>query len=279
VSPDGGVEVPAPLPGDGARDGQDGGGGAWRVMSEATARSMVAIMRGVTEVGGTAKQAAVDGYPVAGKTGTAQKAVNGHYDASKYVASFVGFAPAQDPRIALIVLMDEPQGVHLGGAVAAPVFKEIAEQALRYLHVPPVGPAVATSAPSAPAAKKSTVSEDDDVVEPDLPPTDAPVAYAGEPDEAIVVAAAPDDSSRAWDEVAGAEGAPAESVAPPEKVMVPSFAGMTMAEAIRTARRSGVELAFDESAGGATGVALRQRPLPGPVARGTLCRVAFGHRE
>ena len=291
VSPDGGVEVPGPLPGD--HDGSPGGpagDGAWRVMSEATARSMVAIMRGVTETGGTAKQAAIDGYPVAGKTGTAQKAVNGHYDPDRYVASFVGFAPAQDPRIALVVLMDEPQGAHLGGAVAAPVFKEIAEQALRYLHVTPVGPVAVSSAgatsagsPSAGAPAKRavvpTLADDDDGAIVDQPPTDAPVAYAGEPDDAITVAATPEDSSRAWDEVAGAEGAPAEGAAVPEKVTVPSFTGMTMAEAIRAARRSGVELALDESVGGATGVAIRQRPQPGRVARGTLCRVAFGRRE
>jgi membrane peptidoglycan carboxypeptidase len=249
-------------------------------MSEATARTMVAIMRGVTETGGTARQAAIDGYPVAGKTGTAQKAVNGHYDPDKYMASFVGFAPAQAPRIALIVLMDEPQGAHLGGAVAAPVFKEIAEQALRYLHVAPIGPVLAT-ATAASAAKKTTAlatPEDDDGPAGDLPPTETPVAYAGEPDEAIAVNAAPEDSGRAWDEVAGTEGAPTDETAA-GRVVVPSFAGMSMSEAIRAARRSGVELAFDESAGTASGVAIRQRPAPGPVPRGTLCRVAFGRRE
>jgi len=279
VSPDGGVEVPAASPGE----------GEWRVMSEATARTMVAIMRGVTETGGTARQAAIDGYPVAGKTGTAQKAVNGHYDPDRYIASFVGFAPAQDPRLALIVVMDEPQGAHLGGAVAAPVFKEIAEQALRYLHVPPEGPLLAApggAGPAGAAAKRSPVpatpavaaADDDDAPAGDLPPTEAPVAYGGEPDEAIAVNAAPEDLGRAWDEVAGTEGAPADG-APASKVLVPSFAGMSMAEAIRAARRSGVELALDESAGGATGVAIRQRPAPGPVPRGTLCRVAFGRRE
>ncbi|HET6151181.1 MAG TPA: penicillin-binding transpeptidase domain-containing protein [Polyangia bacterium] len=276
VSPDGGVEVPAASP------------GQWRVMSEATARTMVTIMRGVTETGGTARQAAVDGYPVAGKTGTAQKAVNGHYDPDKYIASFVGFAPAQDPRIALIVVMDEPQGAHLGGAVAAPVFKEIAEQALRYLHVPPVGSLVASAASAgakktststpAPASPSPSAPDEDDAPANDLPPTEAPVAYAGEPDEAIAVNATPEDLGRAWDEVAGTEGAPADEAAA-GKVVVPSFAGMSMAEAIRAARRSGVELAFDESAGNASGIAIRQRPAPGPVPRGTLCRVAFGRRE
>ena len=253
-----------------------------RVMSEATARAMVGIMRGVTETGGTARQAAIDGYPVAGKTGTAQKAVGGHYDSQKYVASFIGFAPAQNPRIALMVVMDEPEGSHLGGAVAAPVFKEIAEQALRYLHVPPVGPVVATaSGNAAPTlalrktsgapAPASAASDDDDAPPADLlPPTEVPVA--GD-DETVA-----DDSAREWDEVAGAEGSPADG-APAAKVNLPDFAGMTIAEAIRAAHRSGVELAFDESHGAASGTAIQQRPAPGLVPRGTLCRVAFGRRE
>jgi stage V sporulation protein D (sporulation-specific penicillin-binding protein) len=251
-------------------------------MSEATARAMVGIMRGVTEVGGTARQAAIEGYPVAGKTGTAQKAIGGHYDPQKYVASFVGFAPAQSPRIALMVVMDEPEGSHLGGAVAAPVFKEIAEQALRYLHVPPVGPVVASSA-AAPSAHKAAAApvaaaitvaaDDDDGPAADLPPTDVPVAGDDE--------AGTDDSareSREWDEVAGAEGAPVDG-ASAAKVSLPNFSGMTIAEAIRAAHRSGVELAFDETRGAASGIAIQQRPGPGLVPRGTLCRVAFGRRE
>ncbi len=268
VSPEGAVEIPAVEE-------------EHRVMSEATARDMVGIMRGVTETGGTARQAAIEGYPVAGKTGTAQKAVGGHYDSQKYVASFVGFAPAQKPRIALMVIMDEPEGSHLGGAVAAPVFKEIAEQALRYLHVPPVGPVVATAsgnAAPAPASRKtsgapppaSAASDDDDPPPADLPPTEVPVA--GD-DETVA-----DDSAREWDEVAGAEGGPADG-APAAGVNLPDFAGMTIAEAIRAAHRSGVQLAFDESHGAASGIAIQQRPAPGLVPRGTLCRVAFGRRE
>ena len=272
VSPDGAVELPQVEE-------------EHRVMSEATAHAMVGIMRGVTETGGTARQAAIEGYPVAGKTGTAQKAVGGHYDSQKYVASFVGFAPAQNPRIALMVVMDEPEGGHLGGAVAAPVFKEITEQALRYLHVPPVGPLVATAPGSAPppvlAAHKtsallpvstlaSAASDDDDAPPAELPPTEVPVA--GD-DEAVA-----DDSEREWDEVAGAEGAPSDG-APAARVNLPDFAGMTIAEAIRAAHRSGVDLAFDESHGAASGIAIQQRPGPGLVPRGTLCRVAFGRRE
>jgi cell division protein FtsI (penicillin-binding protein 3) len=257
VSSEGGVEIP---PVEEER----------RVMSEATARAMVGIMRGVTETGGTARQAAIEGYPVAGKTGTAQKAIGGHYDSQKYVASFVGFAPAQSPRIALMVVMDEPEGSHLGGAVAAPVFKEIAEQALRYLHVPPVGPVVATALPTRKPSAPASVSDDDDAPPADLPPTDAAVAGDSE--------AVADDSAREWDEVAGAEGAPSEG-APAAKVNLPNFAGMTIAEAIRAAHRNGVELAFDENRGAASGIAIQQRPGPGLVPRGTLCRIAFGRRE
>ncbi len=110
---------------------------AMRVISEKAAREMTGIMVGVTEVGGTARAAAIEGYAVAGKTGTAQKVSGGHYDSTKWVSSFIGFAPAEDPRVAIAVMVDEPQGAHLGGAVAAPIFKEIAEQVLRYLHVPP----------------------------------------------------------------------------------------------------------------------------------------------
>ncbi|HEY8926955.1 MAG TPA: penicillin-binding protein 2, partial [Polyangia bacterium] len=110
---------------------------AVRVISERAAAEMTTIMEGVTQVGGTARAAAVDGYVVAGKTGTAQKVSGGHYDSSKWVSSFIGFVPSEAPRVAIAVMVDEPQGAHLGGAVAAPIFKEIAEQALRYLHVPP----------------------------------------------------------------------------------------------------------------------------------------------
>jgi cell division protein FtsI (penicillin-binding protein 3) len=88
-----------------------------RVMAPAAARTMLSIMRGVTEAGGTAKQAAIDGYVVGGKTGTAQKVANGHYDPDRWVSSFVGVVPAENPRLAIIIVVDEPQGGHLGGAV------------------------------------------------------------------------------------------------------------------------------------------------------------------
>jgi hypothetical protein len=81
-----------------------------------------------------------------------------------------------------------------------------------------------------------------------------------------------------WDEVAGAEGGRADRP-PVERVVVPDFVGLSLGQAIRAARKSGVELAFDDPEGRATGVAIRQRPAPGPAPRGVVCRVAFGRRE
>jgi membrane peptidoglycan carboxypeptidase len=87
---------------------------------------------------GTAKLADVPGYTVAGKTGTASKLINGHYAAAENNVSFVGFVPSRDPAIAIIVVIDAPHaGGNSGGVVSAPIFKRIAESALRYLGVPP----------------------------------------------------------------------------------------------------------------------------------------------
>ncbi len=107
------------------------------VISEKTAHQMRDMMELVVGPGGTAPLAQVSGYRVAGKTGTAHKLENGHY-INKYVASFVGLAPASDPRIIIAVMIDEPNaGKHFGGLVAAPVFASVASSALSSLNVPP----------------------------------------------------------------------------------------------------------------------------------------------
>ncbi len=106
-----------------------------RPIREATADLMRRLMVRVTEPGGTGWRAALAGYRVAGKTGTAQKPVRGGYSRTADVASFVGFLPAEDPELGIIVVVDEPQPRHTGGAVAAPVFRKIAEQAVRYLDI------------------------------------------------------------------------------------------------------------------------------------------------
>ncbi|RDI74991.1 Cell division protein FtsI/penicillin-binding protein 2 [Gaiella occulta] len=109
-----------------------------RVVSTATAQRMMAMFRGVV-VEGTGTEAAVPGYTVAGKTGTAQKAERGRY-VRKYVASFVGLVPAKKPRLAILVMVDEPRGNIYGGVVAAPAFRDIARFDLQYLEVLPDAP-------------------------------------------------------------------------------------------------------------------------------------------
>ena len=108
-----------------------------RVIGPRVAAQLRRMLEGVLEPGGTASAVSVPGYVLAGKTGTAQKVENGTYSDTKYVASFVGFAPAQHPKLLVAVVVDEPQYVHVGGAVAAPVFGQIAAFALPYLGISP----------------------------------------------------------------------------------------------------------------------------------------------
>ena len=107
------------------------------VVSEGTARAVTGMLADVVRTG-TGVNAAVEGYTVAGKTGTARKPKEGArgYAAGKYVASFAGFVPAEDPRLSIIVMLDEPFPIY-GGAVAAPVFSHLAAYALRHLRIPP----------------------------------------------------------------------------------------------------------------------------------------------
>ncbi len=109
-----------------------------RAISKKTARMIKNIMQTVIDSGGTGINAAIEGYTVSGKTGTAQKTNNqGTYAKGKYTASFVGFTPTENPELAILVIVDEPQKQHYGGVVAAPVFKKIAQETLHYLHIPP----------------------------------------------------------------------------------------------------------------------------------------------
>jgi cell division protein FtsI (penicillin-binding protein 3) len=109
-----------------------------RVVSEKTSRLLAGMLGDVTNDGGTGKMAKIDGFEVAGKTGTAQKAdpVHGGYS-KKRVGSFVGFVPANDPRLVALVLIDEPEVNSYGGVVAAPAFRNIVQGALRRLAVAP----------------------------------------------------------------------------------------------------------------------------------------------
>ncbi|OVE75868.1 hypothetical protein BVX97_03415 [bacterium E08(2017)] len=106
-----------------------------RPIGTKAAKQMSRILCGVCEDGGTGRRARFDDYTVAGKTGTAQKVKNGSY--SEWVGSFVGFVPAEDPQLGIIVVVDEPKGIRAGGVVAAPAFRDIAQQAVSYLDIEP----------------------------------------------------------------------------------------------------------------------------------------------
>jgi cell division protein FtsI (penicillin-binding protein 3) len=121
-----------------------------QVIRADTATKVIDAMKACVEPGGTGTGAAIPGYTVAGKTGTAQKPATGYdrgrrvvqqskggYLEDSWIASFVGLVPAENPRLALLVLVDEPEGRAFGGVVAAPIFREIGEWTLKYLGVPP----------------------------------------------------------------------------------------------------------------------------------------------
>ena len=130
-----------------------------RVVSEAAASALVKAMEGVPTREGTAPKAALEDYTVAGKTGTSQKVDHdGRYSHSRFVGSFVGFAPAENPSVLVLVFLDEPKPVYYGGAVAGPIFKEVAGRVLKYLGVPPDRESGGVKVVSAPGQAQSGVS-------------------------------------------------------------------------------------------------------------------------
>jgi len=131
--------------------------GGERVLSAQTARAVRAMLEAAVQPGGTGPRARITGWRVAGKTGTAHKLDNGGYAADKYLSSFVGFAPASAPRLVVAVMLDEPAGQYYGGAVAAPVFAQVMQGALRMLEVPHDAPLEPPGIPGeAEEAKEST---------------------------------------------------------------------------------------------------------------------------
>lgn len=135
-----------------------------RVVSPETAKSVAMMLEGVAADGGTGTNASVEGYRVAGKTGTAQKVdpITKGYSASKRTASFIGFVPARKPRLTILVMIDEPKTSPYGGVVAAPAFSAIALQSLCYLKVPP--DTIVRSKPQAVVAEASSDAGDESAV-------------------------------------------------------------------------------------------------------------------
>jgi cell division protein FtsI/penicillin-binding protein 2 len=108
-----------------------------RIISASTAAELRGMLRGVLADGGTASGAAIKGYDLAGKTGTASVVVNGKYSNSDYIASFIGMVPARAPKLVVTVMVDQPHGSIFGGSVAAPAFQKIVGWAVPYLGISP----------------------------------------------------------------------------------------------------------------------------------------------
>jgi membrane peptidoglycan carboxypeptidase len=211
------------------------------------------MLEGVT-LRGTARKAQLDGYSAAGKTGTAQKIdpqTHG-YSATKYIGSFVGFAPVSNPAVVIIVVIDEPMGAYHGGDVAAPVFREIAEQILPDLSITPdieLKPGkeliAGVSQPSAQSVKAAQLQNEER--EATLPKV-AARSFSGQTSEVVF------------------------AVATKRAALMPDLRGQSVRDVARTCAQLGLRL---EAAG--DGRAVKQSPAPGAeVDPGQVVRVEFG---
>jgi len=281
-----------------------------RVISPLTAAQMKQMMQGVV-LHGTGKKAILEGYSSAGKTGTAQKVdpATRTYSRTKYVASFAGFAPINDPAVTVAVILDSAVGLHQGGQVSAPVFQRVTQQVLEYLHTPhdvdlPPSRQVLL-------AERRVKEQDAEEGSPDRlgdsleaadfsPPDTTPPAASGKssPDvtASVVVPAAmrerdPSAPSVPEQKLSGtsppAEATQLGATALPARlpssgtvvleveqggIVVPSFLGKSVRAAIETAQESGLDL---DAIG--SGLAREQSPAPGShVASGSQITVKFG---
>jgi len=227
--------------------------GATRVRREAVspgvARMVAEMLTAVAEEGGTATEAAIPGFRVAGKTATAQKAdpATGRYSSDHFTSSFVGFVPVERPRIVVAVVLDDPTIGHFGGDLAGPVFRRVAQSSLRYLGVAPTGQ-------TAKLGQLKRAGDPADEARTTLRP-----ALDGE-------GAAPASAPLAIGVAAAVPG-----VAAGQGVRVPDAAGMTTRDAIKTVAGAGLVPQIE-----GTGRLARQVPPAGTVtARGAAVRLVF----
>lgn len=218
-----------------------------RVLTPGVSRLVADMLTAVTGPGGTGPDAAIDGYLVAGKTGTAQKAdyVHGGYAPDVWTASFVGFVPAHAPRLTIAVVIDEPIIDHYGGIVAGPVFRRVGEAALRHLGVPGTrgGEAIAERARELRVEARRERERRDDVAE----------AEVAEVDAAVVEASAP---------IAPGDG----------EVLVPDLVGISARGALVRARAAALVAELE-----GTGIVRAQAPVAGAIVpRGARVRLQLG---
>jgi cell division protein FtsI (penicillin-binding protein 3) len=229
-----------------------------RVVSAETARVLRGMLESVT-VSGTAKKAQIEGYTAAGKTGTAQKIdpQTKAYSSTKYIGSFVGFAPAENPAVVIIVVIDEPAGAYHGGDVAAPVFREIAEKILPDLNIAPDAE-VKLENPIASAIRNTEAAERER----------AELERLSREREATLPQVATSGGVQGADEVIYA---PATA----RGVLMPDLSGKSVRDAARICAQLGLQM---EARG--EGRALRQTPAAGAeVEAGRTVRIEFGRSD
>ncbi|AEB08489.1 penicillin-binding protein [Desulfobacca acetoxidans] len=210
-----------------------------QVLSPQTAKTMLDMMKTATEPGGTGTEAVPPGYTVAGKTGTAQKVVGRAFSKSKYNSLFVGLTPAENPVLAIVVVIDEPKGAIYGGVVAAPIFREIAAQSLRFLgYYPQQHPPTTPTSPPLKSPK------------PPLKETPTPT-----PEPLPTVQASLTSIPLETDSLQ----------------QMPNFKGMTIRQVISLLNRAGMRYRIE-----GRGFAVEQRPAPGePLPSDKFCWVKF----
>ena len=266
-----------------------------RVISTLTAAQMREMLQGVV-LHGTGTKALLEGYSSAGKTGTAQKVDpdTRAYSKKNYVASFVGFAPVNNPQIAVAVILDSAVGLHQGGQISAPVFQRVTQQVLEYLHVPhdvelPPSRQVLLARRNARESELDDSSPDhfgaaldvaEAAVEPPSPPRTKPSAIAAQVVQAALTQKEPSPMAVSNPPTAKPEDPPASKLPVSGTVVldveeggieVPSFVGKSMRAAIEAAQDAGLDL---DAVG--SGTAREQSPVPGTkVAAGSRVVVRF----
>ena len=235
-----------------------------RVVDAGVAATLRQLMEGVV-LEGTGTPARLNGYSDAGKSGTAQKIdpATGRYSPDKYVTSFVGFAPVNDPVITVVVVLDSPIGAHHGGEVAGPVFRRIAEQVLAKMNVPHDVPVI----PSVQVAGRRA-----DTLSPAQHHDNADIGAPGARGKKSRRDASSENVAQAIGDENSSASAPTVQIGGEEGVIVPTLAGMSVREVTESCSKLGLAPVLVGD-----GVALEQTPESGArVVRGSRVVVRFG---
>jgi stage V sporulation protein D (sporulation-specific penicillin-binding protein) len=244
-----------------------------QVVSKETARQVAYILEHVVSRG-TGQRAFIPGYRVGGKTGTAQKVEDGKYVEGRYIASFLGAAPVNDPRLVALVVVDEPQGVYYGGVVAAPIFKNVVEDALRYLNVLPQYNPQLEGRRKPPQIAEVSVPNVNGMA---LEKAQAVIRASGlqpqiQGSGAMVVDQVPKAAARVRVGTKIILHAGFGEASAASNVVVPDVTGRRISETVLLLEAMGLKVRPE----GISGEAVKQQPIPGTVVElGTVVKVKF----